>query len=55
MVILAVGIFLMTSVTEPNYYGGIMDDPLFPYFAGAVVGFTVINYLVLRHLVNFRI
>jgi tight adherence protein B len=52
---LPIGIFLFSSVTEPNYYGGIKDDPLFPYFVTAVVGCTVLNYLVLRHLVNFRI
>ncbi len=52
---LPVGIFLFSTATEPNYYGGIMDDPLFPYFAGTVVACVILNYLLLRHLVNFRI
>lgn len=52
---LPIGIFLVTSYTEPNYYGGIIDDPLFPYFAGFVLMLTAANYIVLRRLVNFRI
>jgi len=53
--ILPVGIFAFSMLTTPDHFGGVMDDPLFPIFAGVVIGFTVINYLILRHLVNFRI
>lgn len=48
-------IFGFTSVTSPDYYGGVAEDPLYLPMAIAVVGFTVTNYLVLKHLVNFRI
>lgn len=48
-------IYLSTSVTSPSYYAGVADDPLFIPMASAIVGLTVLNFLVLRKLVNFRI
>ncbi|PWJ20301.1 type II secretion system F family protein [Jannaschia seohaensis] len=52
---LPVGIFAFSMLTMPDHFGGVMDSELFPIFAGIVIALTVINYLVLRHLVNFRI
>jgi tight adherence protein B len=48
-------IFGMMTVTSPEYYGGVSDDPLFMPMAFAVLGFTVLNALILRKLVNFKI
>lgn len=52
---LPVLIYVMMSVTSPDYYGGVSEDPLFIPMAAAVVGFTVLNAIVLWRLVNFRI
>ncbi|MDG4647344.1 type II secretion system F family protein [Roseibacterium sp. SDUM158017] len=48
-------ILVMMTVSSPDYYGGVSDDPLFLPMAAAVVGFTLINALILRKLVNFKI
>jgi tight adherence protein B len=48
-------IYGFTSLSNPDYYGGVSEDPMFLPFAIAVVTFTVLNYLVLRKLVNFHI
>lgn len=48
-------IFGFTSVMTPDYYGGVAEDPLFMPMAMAIVGFTVLNFLVLKKLVNFHI
>jgi tight adherence protein B len=48
-------IFGMMTVTSPEYYGGVSGDPLFMPMAFAVLGFTVLNALILRKLVNFKI
>ncbi|MFD1156581.1 type II secretion system F family protein [Roseovarius aestuarii] len=53
--LLPVFIFVATSIMTPGYYGGVSGDALFMPMAAAVVGFTLLNALVLRHLVNFRI
>jgi tight adherence protein B len=52
---LPVLIFLVSSLTNPGYYTGVDDDPLFRPIAIAVVVLTVANFLVMRRLVNFRI
>ena len=48
-------IFGMTQFTSPDYYRGVMDDPIFPVMAGAVVLLVVLNALILFKLVRFRI
>ncbi len=48
-------IFGMMTVSSPDYYGGVSDDPLFLPMAVAVLGFTVLNAIILRKLVNFKI
>ena len=48
-------IFGMTMVSSPDYYRGIMDDPLAPYMAGAIVLLVVLNAAILTKLVKFRI
>ncbi|MCV2867991.1 type II secretion system F family protein [Defluviimonas sp. WL0002] len=52
---LPVFIVLFTQFTSPNYYMGVIDDPLFQPFAIIVGTLVVVNYLVLRRLVDFRI
>ena len=44
-----------TSISSPEYYRGVMDDPLFRPMMGAIFTFIVLNFLVLRKLVNFRL
>lgn len=51
---LPVFIFLSIHLTTPSFYGDIQSDPLFPYFAGAIIGLTVIQGLILRRLVSFK-
>ena len=53
--IIPVFIFTWTMFTTPNYYGGVMDDPLFPPAAAFIISCVVLNALILRKLVNFRI
>lgn len=47
--------FFFTSLTSPNYYAGVYDDPAFAPMAIAIVVLTVANALVLRKLVNFHV
>jgi tight adherence protein B len=47
--------FVFTSISSPNYYGGVMDDPLFIPMAAAVILLTVLNALVMHRLVNFHV
>jgi tight adherence protein B len=51
---LPVFIFVSTSISAPGYYADVMDDPLFRPFAIVVVTLIVVNYLIMRRLVNFR-
>ena len=48
-------IFAMTSVMSPDYYAGVADDPLFQPMAISIVFLTVMNVLVLKKLVEFRV
>lgn len=48
-------IMAMSVLTSPDYYPGVMDDPLFKPLAAIAMGLIVANYLVLRKLVNFQI
>lgn len=43
-----------TSITAPDYYVGVRDDPLYLPVASAIVLLVVGNILVLRKLVTFR-
>ncbi|TMM54627.1 type II secretion system F family protein [Sulfitobacter sabulilitoris] len=52
---LPVGIYVTTSFTAPDYYGGVSDDPLFRPIAVIIVLLVVGNALALRKLVNFKI
>lgn len=47
-------ILAMTSITAPDYYIGVSDDPLFRPLAIIVAVLIVANYLIMRKLVNFR-
>jgi tight adherence protein B len=48
-------IFGSTTITTPDYYLGVADQPLFRTFATIVVVLVVGNFLAMRRLVNFRI
>ncbi|WP_296473442.1 type II secretion system F family protein [Roseinatronobacter sp.] len=48
-------IFGLNSIITPEYYGGVMDYPLFIPLAIAAVGLVLLNALILFKLVNFRI
>jgi tight adherence protein B len=55
--ILSVIPFLMVglnSIITPEYYGGIVDDPMFLPLAVVAVGLIVTNAVVLFKLVNFK-
>jgi tight adherence protein B len=52
---LPVAIFVITSISSPDYYGGVSEDPLFIPMMSGIVLFTVLNFLVLRKMTNFRI
>ena len=53
--LLPLAIFGFTMVATPSYYGAVMEDPLFRPMAITVIGLVIVNALVLRHLVRFRI
>lgn len=44
-----------TSFMTPSYYSEVFDDPLFIPMAALVVGFTIMNAVILSRLVKFRI
>lgn len=46
--------FGLNMIITPEYYGGVMNDPLFPPMAAAAVGLVALNALVLFRLVRFR-
>lgn len=48
-------IYFMTTLMTPGYYGGVSGDPLFRPMMFAVGGLTILNFLILRRLVNFRL
>ncbi len=52
---LPVIMFVFTMGVSPDYYGGVMDHPWFMPMAGIVIGFTVLNAVILRKLVNFKV
>lgn len=57
VILTAVPFFLFFSVSmgSPDYYRGVMDDPLFLPMAVVTGVLIVANALILRKLVNFRI
>ncbi len=52
---LPVMIFAFTNITSPDYFGGIKDDPLFVPMLAAIGGLTLLNFLLLRRVVTFRV
>ncbi|MCV2865631.1 type II secretion system F family protein [Albidovulum sediminicola] len=52
---LPIFILVFTQMSSPSYYMGVIDDPLFKPFAIIIGTLIVVNYLVLRRLVDFRI
>jgi tight adherence protein B len=53
--VLPVLMFIFTSISSPNYYSGVYDDPLFAPMATAIVVLTLANALILRKLVTFHV
>jgi tight adherence protein B len=51
---LPVAIFAVTSVSSPDYFGGVREDPMFVPMMSSIVFFTVLNFLILRKITNFR-
>lgn len=47
-------IFGMNMVSNPGYYAGVMDDPIFPKMAVAIVVLVIANAVILRKLANIR-
>lgn len=45
----------LNSIITPEYYGGVVDDPMFLPLAGVAVGLIVTNALVMAKLVSFKI
>ncbi|MDJ0629616.1 MAG: type II secretion system F family protein [Rhodobacter sp.] len=53
--VLPLAMYGATTVTAPDYYSGVADDPLFKPVVAAILALVTVNYLVLRRLVHFRI
>ncbi len=53
--VVPVMMFGFTTLTAPEYFGGVMDDPLFIPMAVTVVFLTVLNAVVMNRLVNFHV
>lgn len=47
-------IYGMNMATNPEYYGSVMDDPMFPPMAIAIVVLVIANGVILRKLSNIR-
>jgi tight adherence protein B len=47
-------IFGMNMVTNPSYYAGVMDDPIFMPMAVSIVVLVIANAVILRKLANIR-
>ncbi len=54
LTILPVFIYLSIEVSTPSFYGDVRNDPMFPYFAGVIIGLTIAQGLILRQLVKFK-
>lgn len=52
---LPVLIYGATTITAPDYYGGVSDDPMFMPVACVIIALVVANGLALRKLVNFQV
>ena len=52
---LPVFIYAMTSITSPDYFGEVKDDPAFVPIAVIIVSLVLGNFFALRKLVNFKI
>lgn len=54
LTILPAIIYLSIEISTPTFYGDVRNDPLFPYFAYAIVGLTIAQGLILNRLVKFK-
>lgn len=53
--LLPFAIFGFTSYSSPDYYRGVMADPMFRPMAALIITFVVLNALAMKKLVSFRI
>ncbi len=53
--VLPVAILGFTHISTPSYFGGVADDPMFNPMMMAIATFILLNFIVLRRLVNFRL
>ncbi|WP_170397402.1 type II secretion system F family protein [Ruegeria arenilitoris] len=54
LTVLPVFIYFSIEMSTPSFYGDVRNDPLFPYFASAIVGLTIAQGLILKRLVKFK-
>lgn len=54
LTILPMFIYFSIELSTPTFYGDVRNDPLFPYFASAIIGLTIAQGLLLRQLVKFK-
>ncbi|KAJ54941.1 hypothetical protein ACMU_14360 [Actibacterium mucosum KCTC 23349] len=52
--ILPFGIFGIINITAPTFYAQVWDDPMFKYFAIAVLVLVALQILILFRMVNFK-
>ena len=52
---LPVLIFTFSNLTNPTYFGSVKDDPLFIPMLTTIGTLTLLNFLMLRRIVNFRV
>jgi tight adherence protein B len=43
------------SVTAPDYYGAVMDDPIFWPVMGVATGLLLLGIFIMWRMVNFRV
>jgi tight adherence protein B len=48
-------LFIAMQIINPNFFGDVINDPLFKWSMGFVVVMTVLNFLALKRQTNFRI
>lgn len=54
LTVLPVFIYFSIEMSTPSFYGDVRNDPLFPYFACAIIGLTIAQGLILKRLVKFK-
>ncbi|WBL34355.1 type II secretion system F family protein [Sinirhodobacter sp. HNIBRBA609] len=50
-----IAMYAFVNIATPSYYDGVREDPIFQPMMGAIVMLVILNGLILRKLVDFRI